>query len=144
MEKEFNLSSLTLALSWTASLFLFAGIQKIVGDALVYVIFNDRLNPPGLIEIILIFIISWITALFLFLLITRTLIRDYELRTSMTIGIVISSIVLPIITFAITPTILFGSVNFDIREDYVDILRNLSIGTVSLVVMFKWRRQQRV
>jgi hypothetical protein len=137
MEREYNISSLTLLLGIIGSLFTFAALQKLLGDTLVSAnIFNGR----DIIDAILTFIISWVSTLLFLLMLTRLLKTGYNFKTSITVGVVISSLLLPIITMLISPAILFGSLNFDINVDYIDILRNLTIGMISITMMWRWDR----
>jgi hypothetical protein len=138
MEREHKISSLTLLLGIIGSLFAFAALQKLVGGTIALA---NLLNGRDISGAILIFIISWVTTLTILLIASRSLRIGYDFKTSLTIGVVVSSLLLPIITITISPAILFGSMDFDIKVDYIDILRNLTIGTISILMMWRWERQ---
>jgi hypothetical protein len=138
MEREYKISSLTLLLAIIGSLFTFAALQKLIGNTIA---FSQVLNERDLTGSILIFIISWTATLTILIFASRMLRTGYNFKTSMTIGVIIGSILLPIISTIFSPTILFGSVQFDFNGDYMDILRNMTTGTISIIMCWKWERQ---
>lgn len=135
MERNDNISSLALVLGIIGSLFIFASLQKIVGGTIAL---TGVLNGRDLADAIFLFIISWVTTLAILLFALRPVRVSYNFKISMRIGIVISSFLLPIVTVIFSPAILFGSMDFDIKADNIDILRNLTIGMFAVIVLWKW------
>lgn len=145
METEFKISSLTLFTSLVGSLFLFAAFQKIIGDSIIVVLFQNNVNGiTDPITIIWVFVISWVSATVLMYSILPKLFKNVLHKKALRIAVVESSILVPLITFLFSPSLVFGSIEFAFAVDYKDILRNVLMGTTSLVVMKKFTREQHI
>ena len=86
MEKEYNISSLTLLLGTVGSLFTFAAVQKIIGDSIAL---TDMLNRRDIVGAIGIFVISWVFTLTTLLMTSRSIRTSYNFKSSLKIGVVI-------------------------------------------------------